>query len=272
MSFGRKGGGSGSGVTQTTVNNSPWGPQQGPLEFGFGEARNIYNQGPQQYFPHSTVVPFSNQTEQALQGIEATANNPNAGLLPGAVGQARNIIGGGMLNANPWLDQTFDRAAGKVQGQLGSMFGGSVGGFGSGSHRAAAGDALSNLATQLYGGNYANERAAQNQMIGNAGALEEMRYGPAQQMMGVGATREAQAGTQLQDQMSRFNFEQNAPQNALQNYMALIGGGQYGGQQQTTAPEYSNPFANTLAMGFGGVGALGTLFGQQGIFPRGRIA
>lgn len=268
MSFGRKGGGSGSGVTQTTVNNSPWGPQQAPLEFGFGQARDIYNQGPQRYFPNSTVVPFSNQSEQALQGIESTARNPNAGLLPGAIGQAQNIIGGGMLNANPWLDQTFNRAAGQVQGQLGSMFGRSVGGYGSGLHQAAAGDAMSNLATQLYGGNYANERAAQDRMIGQAGQLEALRYDPAQQLMGVGATREAQAGTQLQDQMNRFNFEQQAPQDALRNYMALLGGGQYGGQQQTAAPSYSNPFANALAMGFGGVGAMGTLFGQQGIFPR----
>ena len=79
---------------------------------------------------------------------------------------------GDFLNSNPYLDATFDKASGRVTENftdavmpgINATFG-SGGRTGSGLHTQAIGDAqdelgndLSGLATDIYGGNYQQER------------------------------------------------------------------------------------------------------------------
>ncbi len=77
--------------TQTVEQKSdPWGPAQPYLTDVMGQAKSIYQSGVGgQYYPFSTVVPFSNQSEQALQMQEqiATSGNP---LLQTATSQVQN--------------------------------------------------------------------------------------------------------------------------------------------------------------------------------------
>ncbi|CAN0493174.1 unnamed protein product, partial [Phaeothamnion confervicola] len=91
------GGGSGSGgstVQTTTTNNTPWNSSQ--LSDVFGQAKTQYGTGQgYQYFPNDTTVPFSNQTEQALQNTEARA------------GQASPIISGAQSNLGQTLNGDF---------------------------------------------------------------------------------------------------------------------------------------------------------------------
>ena len=249
MSFG-SGGGSTATPTTTTTSTQPWSAtaQQG-LNEAYQGAQDLYAQGPPAYYPDSTTVPFSGQTETALQGTEATAMNPGGGVLPTAVGHARNIMSGGMLNENPWLDRTFDRAANAVQGRLGSTFGRSAGGYGSGMHRAAMGSTMNDLATGIYGENYARERGAQDAMLSNAGTFEEMRYDPSRRMAAVGAAREGQAGNELNADIARWNYNQNAPQDALSRLLAQLSGGNFA-TSTSTGQSFSNPL-----LAYGGLAA-----------------
>lgn len=250
--FGGGGGGS-PDMTTITQNRDPWGPAQPALQYGIGEAQRLYGQGPQQYFPDSTVVPFSNQTEQALTGMEGAANNRAGGVIDPTISHAQNVIGGGMLNANPYVDRMFDQAAGRVRSQVGAHF---AGGAPNSMEQYTLGSGLNDLATNIYGGNYANERAAQDRMASQAGSIEALRYQPSQQLAQVGAAREGQAGAELQGDIQRHNFEQQAPQDALARYMALVGGGQFG-TNTTQQPIYSNPAALYGGLGIGLLGALG---------------
>ena len=116
-------GGGGSSSTQV-VNTNPWKPQQKPLISGFNFAKDIYHQGPHQYFPGSTIAPFSDVQQEALG---ATADRARAGnpLLPGANQQVQQTMRGDYLNAgNPYISQLTDSIASQVMPQVNSAFAG----------------------------------------------------------------------------------------------------------------------------------------------------
>lgn len=105
---------------------------------------------------------------------------------------------GQMLNANPYLDDMFGRASSAVGRQfsnnvmpgIASMFSG-AGRFGSnqmaeglGQAQQQYGDVLNNLATDIYGGNYARERGLQQQALGQLGQFGLAGQGLQQQALG----------------------------------------------------------------------------------------
>ena len=69
--------------TTTTQTSAPPAFLKPGLEQAAGAAQDLFAQGPQQFFPGSTVVPFAPETEQALTGItqRAQAGSP---LVQGA--------------------------------------------------------------------------------------------------------------------------------------------------------------------------------------------
>jgi len=98
----------------------------------------------------------------------------------------RDTASGAYLNANPYLNDTFRTAAGQVARtyqtatapQTDSRFEGAQGRYGSGALANARsqneqnlGSTLSGLASDIYGGNYARERAAQNAAAQAGGQL-----------------------------------------------------------------------------------------------------
>ena len=277
------------GGTQTVVqqaNQEPWSGQQPYLERGFGEAEQVLDT-PQSYFPGTTVVPFSNQTEQALQSTEnlATAGNPNqaaqtsamAGLLgPNqnpAMSMYQDVAGGSYQGGNPAYDAMVNRIQSTVAPSIDSGFAGS-GRYGSGAHTEAKARGMADAIAPLAFQNYENERGRQMQALqglsggygqgqqAQLGALSQApaqnmaRYADAAALGGVGQQREGLAQSQLQDAINRWNFSQQEPTNRLGNYMGLVGGG-YGtsGTTQTTSPtQSSNPLMQLLGIGSTGMG------------------
>jgi hypothetical protein len=77
-----------------------------------------------------------------------------------------------------------------------------------------------------------------------APTLANQDYLAAQRLFGVGQLGEQYQQQALQDQINRFNYQQQAPFRALQQYLSFIGGVP-AGQQQIT-PEYTNPAATAL--------------------------
>ena len=101
--FGGFGGGSQPSTIQTqTTSSEPWADQQPHLKNIFSGAETAFNSDAPQYFPDSTVVDFSPQTQGALQGVEAraVAGSP---LQQQAMQQAQNTVQGDYLNSNPFL-------------------------------------------------------------------------------------------------------------------------------------------------------------------------
>lgn len=283
--------GSGSSKT-TTTNTAPWSGQQPYLTDLFQQGQNLYQQGPQQYFPGQTVAAFSPQTQmgldanmqramsgdpsqsafgnyltgalgmqnfnpysigaggyQAMGGIgsgmdmlgqagapmswqqaqqmagsvqpgtmdasqqfvrnalgsinpnfqntfqsiqsmlpgaaDVSGINTNFGMNQGAAGQLGSTAGGNYLGSNPYLDQVYDTAAGKltnnfnesIMPSIAAQFGAS-GRTGSGLHQLSAGraageltDSLAQLGADVYAPAYESERNRQLQAAGQLGNL-----------------------------------------------------------------------------------------------------
>jgi hypothetical protein len=237
--------GSSSSPSKTTTVNEPPAFIQPYLQYGAQQARALYNTGGPQYYGGNTVVPFSQQTEQALGLTEQRA------LQGSPVNQAAQDYATRTLNTtptsqfgnvnNPYLDATFNKAADTVQNRLATQF--ASAGRNVGASQAANADMLSNLATQIYGGAYESERDRMAQDIEQQRArqfgisslapqLANQDYVDLQALSGVGGQVEDLAGRLMEDQAARWDFSQNAPQLNLDNYIARVtAGGALAGAQ-----------------------------------------
>ena len=271
MSFGSKP----SGTTVTTVNKDPWSVQQPYLETGFEKAGTLLDQ-PRQFYPYSTVVPFSPATEEALAGTESRAR-AGSPLTPAAQESTLQTVRGDYLTpeSNPFLTSALEAATRPMQERftqdvlpgISGAFS-QAGRYGSGllanqQQRAAEnylrqiGDVTSAMTYR----NYADERARQLEATRMAPAMAELDYGDLQRLGAVGGAREKFAEAQLQEDIDRFAQGQEAEREGLREFMATIGGGQYGGAQTTAQPLYSDPFATGLGYAGTAAGIAGSLFG-----------
>jgi hypothetical protein len=217
-------------ATQTTTTLPP--AYQLPyLQYGLNQAKTLYGQG-------SQVVPFSQYSEQALQG---TADRAQAGspLVGAAQDYAQKSLSGGFLGSNPYLDQTFEQARLATQGGLASEFARS--GRNVGASEGLRSQQINDLATKIYGGNYANERALQQGVLGQATGLANQDYVDLAQLRGVGSDVEGLA-----------REYQEAPQQNLDRYLGRVGGIPAG--STTTSPLYRNSTGAALG---------GALLGSQ---------
>jgi hypothetical protein len=91
-----------------------------------------------------------------------------------------------------------------------------------------------------------------------APSIYGQQFLPSQALSQVGAQQEAIAAQPLQEQMARYQFEQQLPYQQLQGYLSSVYGspmGGYGTQTQQT-PMYQNRTTNALTGAVAG-GALG---------------
>lgn len=295
------------GTTQTTKSDSaPWAQQQPYLTKGFSEAGKIYDQGPSEYFPGQTYTDMSpfrqagltgtadiasggnplvtNASNYAANTLGGQGDNPYADILSGGVGGMQKTANGEFLNANPYLDQTFDAANKKLTNTFqndtlpaiaaGLGVSGNAGSTTSDLLGAEAGgklaDAQSSLAANIYGGNYQSERDRMSNaqsgltntgaglygtgvnerlnLAGQAPGLREAQYGDAAKLGDVGTAYEGQQGKQLEDQINRYNYGQGADMAALQDYMAMISGN-YGSTSTSSQRTQGNPLMQLLGGG-----------------------
>jgi hypothetical protein len=123
---------------------------------------------------------------------------------------------------------------------------------------------MGDIASQIAAQDYARERALQVQaqqqqaaLAAAAPAIYSQQFIPSQQLAQIGAQREAIAMQPLQEEMARFQFQQQLPQQQLASYLSSVYGTPLGsyGTQSTQLPQ------NTLMSGVAGAG-LGYLGGQ----------
>jgi len=250
-----------SGGSTVTQDNAPWGPSQPYIQSGMAAAQGLVNDGTgQQYFPTSTVVPFSNQTELGLQAMEGRAiqgsplvdatTSAITGIMDGTAPSAQywqDNLAGNYLESNPYLDATYDRMADRVQGSVDAAMG-RAGRTNSGAHQDLMTDNLGDLANQVYGQNYQLERdrqhqagSAYDQFTGRqlqaaaiAPTVNNLEYQDIDRLMQVGQHRESLGQSYMEDMINRHNFGQQAPWNVLNNYQNLaLGLGSLGGTAST---------------------------------------
>lgn len=266
---------SGQGPSQTTVQKSePWAAQQPYLTKGFEEAQKLFLDTTPTYYQGNTVVPFSDETTQAMDLTKQRALSGSP-LNNASRDQIAKTINGDYLYGGEGFNAAVDAATRRVLPQVDSQFGMS-GGYGSG----LAQEAKTRAITDAFASQYGQERTNQQNASMFAPQLAEAEYNDIARLAAVGGQKEALAGEVTADQIARHDFDQSVKQRQLQNYMNLVQG-QYGGETTKTspgAPYYNNTGAGILggalggaslakSIGFGGMGtgigaALGGLLGM----------
>ena len=247
QSFTFYGGGSGGGGSQQSTTKNELDPTVRPyVEYGLSEAKNLYQTRTPEYFPTQTYVSPSAQTTASLQAAQqrALAGSP---LTASAQQQQLGTVQGQYLNAgNPYLmnalaaptaaaTQAYNDAIRQAQGTA-SL----AGRYGSGTSADIQNRAAQTLATTLtnkYGDlayqNYGAERARQEAAALQAPQLAQADYQDINQLMNVGQITEDYQQKALEDQIARYEFEQNKPYTKLQAYLGAAYGAPVGQVTQT---------------------------------------
>ncbi len=268
------GGSSGKGDTgDKTVTNEPWSGLQPSVLAALNQAARLYNMGGPSYYPGSTVIPFSPQSQLGMGMMENLAlggsqyqqpldrlyrqlaggkqKNPALNYLNSLKGSKVNAprvkvgqglsdltrqtyndtMSGNYLNANPYLDATFNRASDAVTRQwnesvlpgVNSTFS-LAGRTGSGVHQNSVnqaseqlGDTLSGLANQIYGGNYQQERGRMMEAADAIGGYDTTAQG-----YGLEASSQNAANSLAGQQFNR-NFKMNLGNSLNNMYQQGIG-------------------------------------------------
>jgi hypothetical protein len=236
-------------VTQTTQIDPTIQPF---LSFGLGEAQRLYQAGGPQFFTGDTFVRPSETTQTGLQALEQRAAQGNP-LLGSAQQQLQREISGGFLGGNPFFQGAFAPAAQaattqfqKAIGDIGSAAS-RAGRYGSGAMERLQGQASNQLAQQLANTagalayqNYGAERQRQAAATMAAPQMAQADYQDIQNLLNAGQLREGYTGQQLQSDINRFNFQQNAPQQNLATFLSSVYGNPLTRQGQTTQAGYQD--------------------------------
>ena len=270
----------------STQTSEPWAPQGKQLKYSFKQARNLYDAGPTEYYPNQTYAGPSYETNQGLDRQFERASN---GSDIFNAGKAQNLatINGDYLNANPYLNSAIDNAnKGLVRSFNASVIPGlqssfaSSGRYGSDLQRQAQGDASKDLLSQagtnasnISYGNYNDERNRQANAVANAPAYAQADYNDIANMLDVGQQREAITQQGIDEDMNRFNFEQEEPWQRLERFKGLIDGN-YGGTTTSTArnPNYKSAGSALISGALGGAGMGASLLGSYGQYQQGQAA
>ncbi len=213
-------------------------PVQAPfLERLYGRAETD-SQREREFFPDSTVVPQDEATlsfyDQALQRA-----GTGSGAVSAAEGVNRRELSGEFLDpaSNPYLEDTFNTAADAVTERynrtvipgIESRFAGagqSRSGQLGGARRIAnegLGDSLSDLATNIYGGNFQRERDRMGQAQDRSFDFAADDFRDIDVFGTIGASREEFGDRTLDDLIARFEFDQDEEQIRLQELANLLG-------------------------------------------------
>jgi hypothetical protein len=222
------GGGSQSSTTTTSIDPSikPY------VTYGLEEAKRLYESGSPQFFPGQTYVSPSSQTQQALQIAQerAMAGSPLTGAAQAetlATIQGRGVnpfLAGALEQTNRLAGEDYLRNMQKLQSGASSMgrYGSAAQGQLTGQAQDIYARALAEQGGQLAYNSAEAERARQMAAVGAAPQMAQADYADIQRLLSVGGAKEAQSAAQLQDEMNRFNFQQNLPQMKLSQFANLF--------------------------------------------------
>ena len=258
--------------TQTATQTTQIDPTIQPyLSYGLQEAQRLYQGGGPQYYTGQGYVGPSTATQTGLQALEARAAAGNP-LLSAAQNQLYGTVQGDYLGGNPFFSGAFQPAAeaatsafNQAIGNIGSQAS-KAGRYGSGAMGDLQGQAANALAKNLTGTagqlayqNYADERARQQQATFGAPAMAQADYADIQNLINAGQLGEGYQQQALAADMAKFNYQQQAPQANLTNYLNQVYGFPAGRTTTTQTPYYTNPTATALGTGLLGVGLLSGL-------------
>ena len=188
------------GKSTTKTSNDPWKPAQPYILKNLAQQDAVFN---------ASQPDLMKAAEDQRATYGRVAPGAEAGIT-GAQSLVNRNISGANLAGNPYLDAILGRTRENVMGTVGDQFG-TAGRFGGGMHSAILARELADAENRARFGNYNQERAYQQDAIGQAGGLMQGATGLLNNAaelpwVGVqaanGAVRQASGGYGTQTQTS----------------------------------------------------------------------
>ncbi|HXD38160.1 MAG TPA: hypothetical protein VN624_16005, partial [Rhodanobacter sp.] len=107
-------------------------------------------------------------------------------------------------------------------------------------------DQMNQLATQIYGGNYQNERNLQQQAAANTPGLNASSLANLGAVGQAGALEQQQAQNYIGGAQNAWNYNQQLPYTNLSQYMGLVNSLAHPVTQTNTQPVFQNTAGNVL--------------------------
>ena len=263
----------------TAPNTVNWGSAPGSIQ---DLPTSLMQQGwklasqPYQQYNGDRLANFSTEQNQAMDMITKRATQGDPTIQAGA-GMVQNTLNGQYMNpdSNPYLKGTYDAMAGRMadayargtgaqtmaQFNNAGAYGGSAMQEVQKANNTAFADSLGQLANQVYGDNYQQERSRQLQAGLMAPTYGNQAYTDAAALQGVGTQKQAQDQTKLDMNYSDWQNAKNWPYAGYDMLSGLTGAGTNAAQLAQQADQFNrqNSSSNTANWLGGGLGLLGTL-------------
>lgn len=246
------------------------------LERALEESQAIFETGGPDIFPDRLSVSPAPET---LEGLEAASQLARGGapLTEAAQQELLATIQGERLQENPALQGAISAATRGIGTQFAEQTLPAIqagfsraGRFGSGAQQEAVARAVAaqqaevgDVASELAFRGFESERGRQFGAIGAAPQLEAAGGITAQRLATAGGARESLQQIELEEALQRFQFEQNRPSIALDDFISRIGGvGPLLGSTQSTVGGGRGIGAGNKVLG--GLGGAATGLGLAG--------
>ena len=253
------------GSTNTIQSKTPPGYEIPYLKGTLQQAGGLYGTGGPSYYPGQQVAPFNPMQEQGLGDIQSAAQS-NAPIQQAGSNYYTNLESGNYLSpqTNPYLQGLAGQSFNQIQNKLSSEFAGS--GRNIEASAPVQADQMSQVANQIYGGQYGNTLNNMTKGLAVNNSLQQGAYIPGQMMLGAGGQVQNQAQNLIKADMNGYNYYQNQPYNNLSTMIQQISGTPSG--TTTTAPIYQNKAASGLGGALAGASIANTL-GYSGALGQG---
>ena len=258
--------GSGGG-TQTTMALPS--PQQAPyISDIYQQAQARYNEGPQQFFPGQTYAGLNENMEVAEQQLMANLV-PQQGLADNILSaQNYSLMSPQNLASNPYLAGATEAALRPVYSQAQGLLqqarrdatgAGQLGGTRQaileqgviGDYLQKAGD----ISSTMYSDAYRDAQANQLKALTIAPQSQQAITAPAMQLGALGTAEQQRSQQAIDEARARFEFAQQAPDEALSRYSNIAGSNILPGGSTTSAeggePSFGQKIAGSALTGVG---------------------
>jgi len=244
-------GSGGNAPANTTTTTKPFPAQEKALTRLFGLSEAAFEAGPQQFFPGETVA---GQTQPTLAGqqLALDAIAPQAGLGMAGARAVQAALDPTSEQSQAVISPMIANLQSQILPSIGSraIQQGAFGGDRQRVQEQAAAEATAGAATQAL---------LRNQLQGMSalGAAQQGLLAPATTASRVGAQQQAYNQALVDAARERFQFEQQAPETALDRLGSRISGIQLGQIGTTTStPASGNSLAQAAGAGLLGYGLL----------------
>lgn len=249
-----------STVTNVTKSELPaWATpySQQLMEMGAAQAARPY-----EAYQGQTISPLSQEQQMGLAQTVQRATQGNQAMNAGQ-NMLTNTLSGGYLspNTNPYIANMVDTALGQAKGQLNSQFN-KPGAWGSTAQQEVMARGLGDIAANMYGQNYTNERGNQMNAANQALGYGAADYQDANALLSAGDTTRQYSQDLLNKQFADWQAQQQYPLtqiDILGKSLGLATSGQGSVTGIGPNPYQPNTTANLLGGGLSLAGLAGML-------------